>query len=279
MATAYTADGVTVPDPLAKPPSSRPDALSLPPLRPVPTHAATETVVRTTARTTAPLPLNTSSFHAYVTSDAESDEDDDDAPNPEVAANAKRIPVTPVTKAADEPTGDDEEQLFRVPSPSCDADTRTDAAPVPRTPSAPTPASDSAPTTPSSAAPTSSPTDSYYMRVARFLMVVIVLMVVGYVVYWVLANVFGIDLWEKAVAAVWGGGGGAQGAPDAGEVAAQVVPTAAPTAAPTASSWTKLFQSPFGTPPLQPEGDGAEMRTELSDKSAAALLDMMARVK
>ena len=108
-------------------------------------------------------------------------------------------------------------------------------------------------------------------------------MVVGYVVYWVLANVFGVDLWEKAVAAVWGGGGGgaqgAQGAPDAGEVAAQVVPTAAPTAAPTASSWTKLFQSPFGTPPLQPEGDGAEMRTELSDKSAAALLDMMARVK
>ena len=104
-------------------------------------------------------------------------------------------------------------------------------------------------------------TDSYDMRVARMLLGVILVLVARHVVYRVLANVFGIDLWERTVGQVWEASRTARERrarqrPPAGRASAGAAtsPPASSDSSSTPSWMASLFQSPFGKSPL---GDAA----------------------
>ena len=143
-----------------------------------------------------------------------------------------------------------------------------------------------------------SPADtSYYMRVARILMTVIIVLVIGYAIYWITANVFGFDLWEYVKAKLTGNpsvasrelateANNVNALPEAASTSSSgIYPAATPAPSaqlPPTTPLTNHFASSIRPRPnLQatPNLNGAQMRQKLSDQSAKALLDLMAKVQ
>ena len=146
------------------------------------------------------------------------------------------------------------------------------------------------------------PPQTYYMR-GRLLLGIILVLVVGSL-YWVLANVFGIDLWARTVGQVWGTSGATEASTPAVTSAAVesiplaeralvddlVVSVAVRQAATGRRRGGVIVGGQRGTGDAGTSagtagvvevatGDGQVLKKQLTDKTAATLLDMMAAVK
>ena len=241
------------------------------------------------------------SYHAYL---AGSDDDESDDESREDDKGALDVPPSTTTQnnlSASEDDDEDtaeEEQLFRVPQPTSEPekDDTVTVAPLADT-TTPAPKDDEGTMTPTakcanktdivsspevSPSPESSPsTDSFYMRVARFLLGIIVVMVIGYMVYWVLVNVFGIDLLEWTTTTTT----------DTLSTDTASSSTNSSATIPPSSDVSSVYPPSPNTPPVAHSGetpagvvevatgDGRILRKHLTDNTAAALLDMMTSVK
>ena len=247
------------------------------------------------------------SYHAYLAGSDDDDDDDerDDAPGEDDNVASDVPPSTrtqnngAASKDDDEDTAE-EEQLFRVPQPTSEpekddtvtvaplADTTTPTANDDEGTLAPTAKCANKTDTVASPevappSPESSPsTDSFYMRVARFLLGVIVVLVIGYMVYWVLVNVFGMNLLEWTTPTTTDTPSTDTAAPSS---------TNSSTTTPPSSDVSSVYPPSPNTPPVVHSGetpagvmevatgDGRVLRKQLTDTTAAALLDMMTSVK
>ena len=304
----YTADGTPMP---SMPPVTRADAPSLPPLLPMTDRPQPASTVRTPAPPThaavssdVPIPMAGTSYHAYLAgSDDDDERDDASGEDDNVASDVPPSTRTQNNGAASKDDDEDtaeEEQLFRVPQPTSEpekedavtvaplADTTTPTAKDGEGTTAPTAKCANKTDTVASPevsppSPESSPsTDSFYMRVARFLLGVIVVMVIGYMVYWVIVNVFGIDLLEWTTTTTTDTPSTDTAAPSS---------TNSSTTTPPSSDVSSVYPPSPNTPPVAHSGetpagvmevatgDGRVLRKQLTDTTAAALLDMMTSVK
>ena len=272
---SYTADGTPVPAIMS--PTTRPSSGSLPgslpPLVPQQTIPPSQGFADSSD---APKPMSSTAYHAYF---AGSDNDDeDDYESDEEAPPQPSQPETETSKSDVKETNasdvEDVDKYFQVPQPSATEkdDAQDNDKPIPPKSPADKPIKSKADDTTgdvakcekkSLPATTDAITDetntpnaeaeepNYYMRVARVLLGILILLVVGYIVYWVLFNVFGIDLgvvlWEK----LWGPS-------DAGATEAS---------APASND----------SVPLSLEGQ--QQKQALTDKTAATLLNMMSAIR
>ena len=302
----YTADGTPMP---SMPPVTRPDAASLPPLVPLTDRPQPASTVRTPAppihaavSSDVPTPMAGTSYHAYLagSDDDESDDEsrEDDKGSPDVPPSTTTQNNRSASEDDDEDTAE-EEQLFRVPQPTSEPekDDTVTVAPLadPATPAANDDEGTMAPTAKCanktdtvsspevSPSPDSSPsTDSFYMRVARFLLGVIVVMVIGYMVYWVLVNVFGIDLLEWTTTTTTDTPSTDTVASSSTNSSATIPPSSDASSvyppSPNTPQVAHLGETPAGVVEVA-TGDGRILRKHLTDNTAAALLDMMTSVK
>lgn len=274
----YTADGTPVPAIMS--PTIRPSPGSLPPsLPPLVPQQTIPTSHGFAGSSEAPKPMSSTAYHAYF---AGSDDDDDDYESDEEAPPQPNQPETENSKNDVEETNasdvEDVDKYFQVPKLSAtdkDDTQDDDKAMPPKSPAEDKPIASKAEnisgnvakcekkslpdttnvitdeTNTSNTSNTEADEPNYYMRVARVLLGILILLVVGYIVYWVLLNVFGIDLgvvlWEK----LWG---------------------------PSAIGATEAsVPAPNDSVPLSLEGQ--QQKQALTDKTAATLLNMMSAIR
>jgi hypothetical protein len=127
---------------------------------------------------------------------------------------------------------------------------------------------------------------SVYLNIAKVLLVLVVVIALLYVVYWVVHNVYKIDLVETVAEYV-----GLQ-PPTTGNVVGGNAPPPPPPDSMRSSSSTQVMPepeplhyysndnttAPHADGAYQASAHGAQMKSTLSDKSVSALLDLMANV-
>jgi hypothetical protein len=278
---SYTADGTPVPKvvsqvvPQVRPQSTRSSLSSLPPLVPNTPMSASNLIdssqSNTRSSSEAPIPMSSTAYHAYFAASDDDDEDyesDDESPPQPMKQDTK----VEETKSSDV---EDVDKYFKVPQPSIEDkhdNTEDDSNPAQSN----SPAGKSIalkpdetekvakcenkslpdtklPVTDKTTAPNAEVDEpNYYMRVARVLLGILILLVVGYIVYWVLLNVFGIDLWILLCEKLWGKS-------DVGTTAENLPPMT------------------HETVPVSAEGQ--QQKQALTDKTAATLLNMMTAIR
>ena len=224
---SFTADGTPLP-PLT-PLTTQSLLGSLPSLIPKPSHVNPSSQSNVGPSSEVPTPMSNTAYHAYIANrdDDEDYESEDESPS---QLTQQETETSNDTVKETKPTVvNDVDKYFQVPQPSVkdkDDETNDDSKPVqseslrskvdkvgevakcekkslPKE-TKPAVTNEISASNKISASNAEADEPNYYMRVARVLLGILILLVVGYIVCWVLLNVFGIDLWTRLSEKLWG---------------------------------------------------------------------------
>lgn len=280
---SYTADGTIIPQ--LTPPSTQSLGGSLPPLVPPKQIMPESNLIgsnQSNARPSSkdPIPMSSTAYHAYFATSNDDDDDDEDYDSDDESPSqstqqdteTSKNDVEDKTKASDI---EDVDKYFQVPHLSTKdkneidddlksiptespADNRIaskadESGAIAKCENKSLPHSKLTATDQTTAPHAEVDEPNYYMRVARVLLGILILLVFGYIVYWVLLNVFGIDLWTVLCEKLWG----------------------------KSNVYTTTDHSviPVTQETAHVSVEGQQQKQALTDKTAVTLLDMMTAIR